>query len=156
MSRPAAWWLATWAGVGCFPVAPGAVGSAVAAALAWALLRVSELPAATLAILAALLLAPAVWAAGQAERIFGREDPQQVVVDEVVGQWLALAAVRPDSPFDWVAGFLLFRLFDVWKPTPIRRFEALPGGWGVVADDAAAGVCAMMSLAFSRWLNLWA
>ena len=74
-------------------------------------------------------------------------------MDEAVGVWLALGAVRVDRLLDWLLAIALFRLFDIAKPWPIRRLEQLPGGWGVVADDAAAGLCAMMSLGLIRWLQ---
>ncbi len=102
-------------------------------------------------VAAALLFVPAAWAAEVAERCLGRPDPQVVVIDEVVGQWLTLAAAAPDNPFHWVLGFALFRVLDVLKPYPIRRLEHYRGGWGVVADDAAAGLYAMMILAGLRW-----
>ena len=73
----------------------------------------------------------------------GREDPGFVVVDEVAGQWIALIAVRPD----WrhaVLALVLFRLFDIWKPWPIRRLERLPEGTGIMLDDVAAGLLALV------------
>jgi phosphatidylglycerophosphatase A len=82
----------------------------------------------------------------------GREDPGFVVIDEVAGQWIALIAVRPD----WrhaVFALLLFRLFDIWKPWPIRKLEALPGGMGIMLDDVAAGVLALVcGLVLARWV----
>ena len=68
-------------------------------------------------------------------------------MDEVVGQWLALALIDPSRWADWVAAVTLFRIFDIVKPPPLRRLEKLPNGWGVVADDAAAGLYAMMAFA---------
>ena len=82
----------------------------------------------------------------------GREDPGFVVVDEVAGQWVALILVRPD----WrhaVLALLLFRLFDIWKPWPIRKLEALPEGTGIMLDDVAAGLLALaVGLALARWV----
>ena len=73
-------------------------------------------------------------------------DPGPVVIDEVVGQMIACAALtRWGAPIPirlWIVSFLLFRLFDVWKPGPIRKIQAFPGGWGIMADDVAAGVLA--------------
>ena len=116
--------LATAGGAGYAPLAPGTAGSAVGVA-AFALL----VPFGTASVLgvATVLLAVGIWAANHAERIFERKDDGRIVIDEVVGQLLALAplaamapAVRPRSPWLLAAGFLLFRLFDIWKPGPVR------------------------------------
>jgi len=147
--------LATWGGTGYFPAAPGTAGSLAALLMAYGIVNALHAPPVWLAVMAAVLCWPASQAAGQAAAHFGRVDPPQVVVDEVIGQWLALAAARPDNAIDWLAAFLLFRLLDILKPFPIRRLERLPGGVGVVADDAAAGLCAMMILLGLRWLSLW-
>jgi phosphatidylglycerophosphatase A len=144
--------LATWGGVGYAPAAPGTFGSLAAMLMAYLLLR-TGLPAWSLAVAAALVFWPACWAAGLIERESAKTDPSEVVVDEVVGQWLVLAAIDPLRWQHWLAAFLLFRFFDVAKPYPIRRFERLPGGYGVLADDAAAGLCAMIVVAGFRWLT---
>ena len=132
--------LATWFGCGFFPWGPGTVGSLAAALIALAVCRFLGLGRASLLLLTAALFWPAVWAAGQAERLTGKEDPGVVVVDEVLGQWVTLAGATVLNIKSVAAGFLLFRLFDIWKPWPVRRFERLPGGWGIVADDLAAGI----------------
>jgi phosphatidylglycerophosphatase A len=90
-----------------------------------------------------------IWAGGRAARILNDKDPQQVVVDEVVGQLITLAFI----PFDvawWMilAGFLLFRFFDIAKPYPIYRLQVLPGGLGVCADDILAGLYAAVVMSF--------
>ncbi len=95
-----------------------------------------------LALLAAtlILLLPAIWASTRTARIVANSDPGIVIVDEVLGQWTTLLGV---TVFNWralLAGFLLFRLFDIWKPWPVRQFEKLPSGTGIVADDLAAGI----------------
>ena len=138
--------LASWGGCGFVPAAPGTVASAVAVGLAYAIIEGLGLAVGWLAALALALLAPAIWSAGVASRSFGREDPSEVVVDEVVGQWLALAAVNPADWRQWLAAFVLFRSLDIAKPFPLGRLERLPGGWGVVADDVAAGLCVMIVL----------
>jgi phosphatidylglycerophosphatase A len=145
--------LATFGGVGYSPVVSGTVGSLAAVLVAYPLVQ-AGLPIWALALAAAMLFWPACWAAGVVERQASKTDPSEVVVDEVVGQWLALAAADPLRWEHWLAAFLLFRLFDVVKPYPIRRLEHLPGGLGVVADDAAAGLCAMIVVAAWRWLAL--
>jgi len=88
----------------------------------------------------ALILGLAIWSSGRAQTYLG-EDDGRIVIDEVAGQLTALLflPVRLDVG---LVGFLLFRLFDIWKPVPIRALESLPGGSGVVADDIAAGVAA--------------
>ena len=75
----------------------------------------------------------------------GREDPGHVVIDEVAGQWLTLAVCRPDWPHALLA-LVLFRLFDINKPWAIRKLEALPGGWGIMLDDLAAGLYGLVVL----------
>lgn len=152
--RPlAAIWLATWGGCGYFPKGPGTAGSLGGMAVAWFLVSPGGWPAATLALAAAALLVPAVWASSQACLYWQAKDPQRVVVDEVVGQWITLAAAPGPQWRYWVAGFLLFRLFDIWKPFPARRAERLPGGWGVVMDDVVAGVYGAVVLALLQRLN---
>jgi len=107
------------------------------------------------AALAAVVSVPAIWAAGQTARQSGMKDPQFVVVDEVVGQWLALAGARSLNWKSWLAAFLLFRLFDIWKPFPVRQLESLPGGVGIVADDLMAGLDAALVLFLAGWFNLY-
>ena len=141
--------LATVGGLGDHFPAPGTtVGSVAGAALYWgaSALWPDAVTAVALAGLAALLPV-AVWACGADASRRGIADPHPVVLDEVAGQWAALALValvqrRPPGLVELAAAFLLFRAFDVAKPWPIRRLEALPGGWGIVADDIAAGLAA--------------
>jgi phosphatidylglycerophosphatase A len=132
--------IATWFGCGYFPWGPGTIG-----ALAGILIAVAlhfYLGAGRLALLIAtlVLLAPAIWASTNTARIVAKTDPGIVVVDEVLGQWTTLLGV---AVFNWkalLAGFILFRVFDIWKPWPVCEFEKLPGGTGIVADDLAAGI----------------
>ena len=111
------------------------------------------MPVWSLAIGAAILFLPACWAAGVMERRSESVDPCEVVVDEVVGQWLALAPIDAANWMHWAAALVVFRAFDALKPFGIRRLERLPNGYGVLADDAAAGLCAMIVLAGLRWLT---
>ncbi len=136
------------------PSAPGTVASAVAVGLAYGLVGGLGLAAAWLAALSLALLAPAIWSAGVASKYFDHGDPSEVVIDEVVGQWLALAVVNPVDWRQWLAAFVLFRALDIAKPFPLRRLERLPGGWGIVADDVAAGLCVMIVLVGLGWLGL--
>jgi phosphatidylglycerophosphatase A len=132
---------ATVAGLGYAPVASGTVGSAAGLVL-WAILPQSPVVHAA-AILA--LFAGGIWAGGVAERYFDTIDPSPVVIDEVMGMLVTLFAV----PVGWggaLAAFVLFRLMDVLKPYPAGHLERLPGGLGVMADDAMAAVYANLIL----------
>ena len=129
--------VATCGHVGYAPVAPGTFGSAVGLALFWAV-RSGGSPALATAIIAALLVA-GTWSASVAERQLGAPDPGPVVIDEVAGMLITLAFV-PVNAAGGVLGFFLFRLLDIVKPWPARRFERLPGGFGVMADDVMAAV----------------
>jgi phosphatidylglycerophosphatase A len=131
------------------------VGSLAAVALAWLLYHFTGLKWATFAVLALLLFPIGVWAAEATAKATGLKDPQIVVVDEVVGQWLTLAGAVTLNWKSWLAGFLLFRLFDIWKPFPVRRLERLNGGLGIVADDAMAGVYGALVLFAAGWFNLY-
>lgn len=129
--------VATCGYVGYVPVAPGTFGSAVGLAL-FALIRWSGSSAIELGMIV-LLLALGVWSGNVAEKHFGRVDPGPVVLDEVAGMLITLALL-PVNIYGAIAGFLIFRLFDVVKPWPANRLEALPGGLGMMADDAMAAV----------------
>ncbi len=85
-------------------------------------------------------------AATRVARESGREDPGHVVIDEVAGQWTTLIVCHPDWRHALMA-LALFRLFDITKPWPIRKLETLPGGWGIMLDDLAAGVLGLVVLA---------
>ena len=147
--------IATWFGAGYAPKAPGTAGSLAAIAVAWLLHHYTGWQWGNFAYLAMLLFPIAVWSANVVARSSGREDPQIVVVDEVVGQWLTLAGAARLNWKSWLAAFVLFRLFDMWKPFPIRRMESLPGGLGIVADDALAGVYGALVLFAAGWFNLY-
>jgi phosphatidylglycerophosphatase A len=148
--------LATGFGAGLSPIAPGTAGSALALAAAWLFARAvnpSHMPSVVAAVgLLTSGLAIAVAAVGISDRVAAflrRDDPGCIVLDEIAGQLLASAVVplfSYPSPrlaaAAWIASFLSFRLFDVWKPGPIRGWQALPGGRGIVIDDVAAGALA--------------
>ena len=164
-------------GVGYFPIAPGTMGSLVGVALyltLWAgssrvleaglLKRLTLLqmwtPQITFMLVVIFVVTMAgIWAATRAERLFRKEDPSEVVVDEVAGQMIALLS----GPF-WLhtwwsifTAFILFRAFDIWKPYPIRKLEDLPTGLGIMADDLAAGAYALIvnSILISAYLLLF-
>ena len=142
-----AWAVATFFGAGLLKPGPGTYGS-VATVLLW-LATASLLHHNTLhlliATLIALVLSVAIGipAATRVARESGRKDPGFVVIDEVSGQLVALIGLMPDWPHALLA-LLLFRFFDILKPPPIRRLEALPEGTGIVVDDLGAGIYALI------------
>ena len=140
--------LATFGPIGYVPIAPATAGSAVVTLIAWFVPAPDILS--TLALIAVGAVA-AAWIAGEAEKDLGK-DAKPIVIDEAVGQSLALLFVPRTIP-SYLLAFLLFRVFDVWKPYPIDRLQDLPGGWGIVADDLLAGVYAMAlgHLAHAVW-----
>jgi phosphatidylglycerophosphatase A len=134
--RRAAVFIATAAGAGYAPVAPGTFGSAVGI-LIYFITR--GWPAAWQAALVALIVVVGTWASTEAAHHFGREDPGFVVIDEVAGQLVTLFLLHV-GVVGAALGFLVFRALDIVKPWPARRFEDLPGGFGIMADDVMAGV----------------
>lgn len=147
--------ISTWFGCGYAPVAPGTAGSLAGVAIGIALHQWWGFAGWEFVALAAAGFAPAVWAATRTARFLAKKDPGVVVVDEVIGQWIALAGAHPLNWKSYLAAFVLFRLFDVWKPPPVRQFEALPEGFGIVADDVMAGVYAALVLFLAGWFNLY-
>ena len=133
--------LATLGFIGYMPVASATWASAVVALVGY-FLPVPSLPVAIAIIVAGA--AVAVWICGEAEKELGH-DAHPIVADEVVGQSIALLGVSHD-PVSFAASFVLFRIFDVWKPLGAREAQRLPGGWGVVADDVIAGITACAAL----------
>jgi phosphatidylglycerophosphatase A len=144
--------IATWFGCGLAPKAPGTFGALGALAVAWPLASFYGWAGWHFAAAAIAVSIPGIWAASQVERASGREDPQRVVVDEVAGQWLTLAALPAGDWYWWLAALLLFRIFDITKPFPVRQLERLPGGLGVIADDLMAGLWASAILAALAYL----
>ena len=146
--------IATWFYCGYFPKGPGTAGSLGALLVAWPVAVYADWNPQAFALLAAASLLPAIWAAGRMANDTGSKDPQTVVVDEVVGQWIALAGSGTLHHWGWwLAAFLLFRLFDIWKPWPVRSLEKIPGGAGIVLDDVGAGIYAALVLQLAGWFN---
>jgi phosphatidylglycerophosphatase A len=141
--------VATVLGAGYFPFAPGTVGSAAGLVL-YAGLRAVGGPVVELAAIV-VVFAAGTWAATAAETHFGHIDPGPVVIDEVLGMLVTLALL-PVSITGALVGFVLFRIFDVVKPPPCNRLEALPGGWGVMGDDFMAAVYAHVCMRVLAWL----
>lgn len=148
--------IATWFYAGYTPKAPGTAGSLAATAIALVLASSLSWTPREIALLGALLFPIGVWAAGVVAKETKLEDPQIVVADEVVGQWISFAGIT--SRVTWataLAAFVLFRIFDMWKPWPTRRLEKLHGGWGIVADDVMAGLYAALVMFAAGWFNLY-
>ena len=145
-------WLVTGLGTGMARPAPGTWGSLLGLALGY-LMHDAGWGAGALLLAAAVLSALSSLAIDRLERETGIHDAPEIIIDEVVGQWLTLIPLLalPPSLLPYVLAFLLFRLFDVWKPWPIRWLDRhVGGGFGVMADDLAAGVMAGISI----WLLL--
>ena len=137
-----AWLVGTFFGVGTMKPGPGTWGSTTTVLL-WALIGgYFVAPGFQLPVIigfAVLAVALGIPAATQVARASGKKDPQHVVIDEVAGQLITLVG----APLHWkalLAGLILFRVFDMWKPVPVRNLEKLPEGTGIVLDDVAAGV----------------
>lgn len=134
--------LSSWFGTGLMPFAPGTFGTLASLPVVMASRHLGSLYAAIFLFLFILL---AVWASGLSRDLMGCDDPAEVVIDEVVGFLVSLFLV----PYSWrtfAMAFVFFRVFDIWKPFPIKRLERLGGGVGIVLDDLMAGVYANLSL----------
>lgn len=148
--------VATSLGVGFSPIAPGTMG-AIAAIAVWLPLSLC-LSYGCLQIVTAVLIAVftvlGVWSSTVSERYWG-EDPSRVVIDETVGEWIALLAVPACGHWGYVvAAFVLFRFFDIVKPLGVRSMEKLKGGYGIMADDILSGVyAAVLMLLFSYFIK---
>ncbi len=150
-----AWAIGTFFGAGLLKPGPGTYGS-IAAVLLWYAAAHALHPApAALAIGTAITAIIATFigipAATIVARESGREDPGHVVIDEVAGQLIALIAIPADWPHAALS-LLLFRLFDIFKPPPIRHLERLPAGTGIMLDDVAAG---LFALAVAQLVHIW-
>lgn len=148
--------LAQGFGSGRMPFAPGTFGTLVGLGYAWLLGRYFPGAPAYFGITAAGFLA-AVYIGQRGEQILGVKDPGSIVIDEiavipVVMAWQFLSRNTQISWIDWVIGFGLFRLFDIWKPWPIRQIQDVPGGWGLALDDLLAAVYAgLLILLYKSW-----
>jgi len=141
--------IATGAGSGYLPKAPGTWGSLVGVLL-WFLIH--PLPPAPYCILVAGLFVLGTVAAGAAEKIVNHGDPGLVVIDEIVGQLITLTAV-PFHPISIILGFVFFRFFDILKPFPVGWLDAhIHGGLGIMLDDVAAGLYGLLVLQLGIWL----
>jgi phosphatidylglycerophosphatase A len=142
--------ICTAGGIGRIPKAPGTWGSLLACLLAWPI----HFYGGAVALLAAGVLVTliGIWAADRYQAATGRHDAPEVVIDEVAGQWLTLAAC-PLTPLWILAGFAVFRFFDIVKPWPVCWADRkLPGGFGVMADDVLAAVYAALAFFLAQRL----
>ncbi|HUM18087.1 MAG TPA: phosphatidylglycerophosphatase A [Candidatus Nitrosotalea sp.] len=139
--------LASLFGAGYSPVASGTVGSFVTLVAIWLL------PWTTFGLVVALVAVTLVglWAGSRVERVLGRKDPGLIVIDEVAGMLLSVIGLPRSIPV-LVTAFLLFRLFDIWKPFPARESQALTGGMGVMVDDLIAGLYTLILIMGARAL----
>jgi len=137
--------LATLGPIGHFPKAPGTWGSLAATIAApWLFL---PYPIWGRAATLTAILVVGVWACSRSEKVMGRKDPGCVIIDELFGQWLTLLFFAGLPLWMLAVGFILFRIFDIFKPWPVRWAEtAFPGGLGVMIDDGVAGIYALISL----------
>jgi len=139
--------LATFFGAGYAPLAPGTVGALFAAIMVyiWQTLDPSLIvygwPLVVVTVITTLI---GVYCTDQLESEWGK-DPSKVVIDEAIGIWIAIFFI-PVNIYYLLAGFVLFRIFDIWKPLGIRKLESIKGGWGVMLDDVLAGVYANLVL----------
>lgn len=142
--------VATGFGAGYVPWAPGTAGSLVGVGYWWLL---ATQPAVTYWLTVVAVIAFAIWCTGEAAMDLGQDDPPCVVIDEIAAMPLALAWVGPEL-WHVALGFAFFRLFDVWKPCPIRKSQKLPGGMGIVIDDLLAAVYACAATHAVIWLTM--
>ena len=145
--------IATGFGSGYCPVAPGTAGAFLALAI-WVGYSVVLSPLCSMGLTVALVLlftALGIWATNKVIPFWG-DDPRRVVVDEMVGVWIPLAAVPIGNLWYALAAFALFRFFDIAKPLGVRRMERLPKGIGVMADDILAGIYSLLIIICAQWL----
>jgi phosphatidylglycerophosphatase A len=136
--------VATWFGTGLLPITPGTWGSLAALPFAWAIR--SHLGTTGLAVATVIAFIIGWWAAATVAKASAIEDPGEVVIDEVAAQWLVLLPA-PLDPLAYALAFLLFRIFDVWKPWPVRWADRhVKGGLGIMLDDFLAAVYAIALL----------
>ena len=141
--------LATGLGVGYGPKMPGTYGSLLAVPLVWVLRGLDPLPMISFCFVFGIL---SIWVADRAEQLFGEHDSPKIVIDEIAGMLFTFILI----PINWatlLAGFFLFRFFDIVKVPPIQQSQRLKGGWGVVVDDILAGIFANITLQIG--LTVW-
>lgn len=139
--------LATGFGSGLAPYAPGTAGTLIGVFICLLCLPMTWI---WRLIFVLVLLAISIYVSGQAEKIYQTKDDQRIVIDEIIGLQITMLPVDINV-LNLCVAFVLFRIFDIIKPIPVRNLQGLPGGWGVVADDVAAGIYAAAIL----WLVVY-
>lgn len=142
--------ISTFFFAGYSPVIPGTVGTAAGLIIYLPLARWAPLPVYIAVLL--LTVAAGVWASGFAEKFYGRKDPSEAVIDEVAGFLLAMLFLTP-GVYNIIAGFILFRVLDIIKPPPVRYFERMRGGVGIMADDLVAALYTNLAMHLLRFLT---
>lgn len=145
--RSAAFWSATVGGIGLVPLMPGTAGSC-AGVLLWYCTTLVSSPAGMLVcqlLLFVFIFGLGLWSSSAAEKELNRKDPPEIVIDETAGVLIPFIGMQ-FSVFAGIAGFILFRIFDIVKPFPINRLQTVKGGWGIMIDDAAAGIFTLIIL----------
>ncbi|MBK5719381.1 phosphatidylglycerophosphatase A [Dysgonomonas sp. Marseille-P4677] len=145
--------IASGFGSGFSPYAPGTAGAALATII-WLILSffISSCPLLLITLgLIVIFTILGVWSSNVLEPAWGK-DPSRIVVDEMVGVWIPLLAVDNGNLYYALLAFVLFRLFDIFKPLGIRKMENLKGGWGVMMDDILAGIYSLLILLVLKWL----
>jgi phosphatidylglycerophosphatase A len=147
--------IATGGGLGYIPPAPGTMGALGGWIAAIGIQQYSDNAFIWLFTLIVLFFFLGVWVSGNLEQVWGK-DPSRIVIDEIVGIWISVIFL-PTGWIPMIAAFILFRLFDIYKPLFINKAEQLKGGWGIMADDVLAGIYTNLSLQLIyfiiRWLN---
>ena len=144
-------WLSTIFKIGYLPIAPGTWGSLVAL-LIWYLI-IGHISTVTLIGLIVVIFALGVYTSSITEINMATKDPSVIVIDEWVGQWIALLFL-PKSLHWGLIAFFIFRLFDIWKPYPIKILDNMKGGWGIMLDDVLAGVYTILVIIVLKALFL--
>jgi len=137
--------------IGYLPIAPGTWGSL--AALAFWYLILPPISSNTFIVLIVVIFVLGIYTSSITEGVLEKKDPSAIVIDEWVGQWIALVFL-PKSLVWGVVAFALFRLFDIWKPYPISKLDNIKGGWGIMLDDVLAGIYALIGLQILRYFIL--
>ncbi len=143
-------WVSTVLKIGYLPLAPGTWGS-LAATATWFII-IESTSTITFIIVIIIIFTLGVYTSSITEGYLAKKDPSIIVIDEWVGQWIALLFL-PKSLLWGLVAFALFRLFDIWKPYPIKTLDKIPRGWGIMLDDVLAGVYALLVLSVLRvWI----